>query len=491
MYSYQIHKIINNPDPDSAYQVSLDHIGEKMIIGDQILPDFNNGGAPRSKPGTVKVYRLIYDSYNHLSGMHQLGQTIAGTTDENLGRMCSIDASGQLIIASTDTHLFKIYQWNSSTVQWDLLFTPGTGHAPPPGSSVGGFRVDSTLNHILIANVDYSNGDTTAHYYRRSGNVWTEPTYATLQPFADRFNNVRGLWISDVKDISGYPTPIAVHLYAPPMTNELYLRITAFGENTATPYGTITTYDNNTTDYSGVSVNISEDGNIIAISYWDKNDLVVKVRFYKVDSVPAWTMVHEETFTPADNSFEQSGSIRMTDEYHSNGLPLKFAMSATYVLSGDFMYGIYKLNSGGTAYTRETSFVEKIWELAGETSVMNGFLDAAVSADFDTVVTTIVGTDPDVNNGPPFGPIVQASVPQPGVHADVVGNFDNEGIGLVVFVSASPTPDPIRRSTTPPDPKVTPPGPPGPAAASGASVIATMAIIGVILAILAMIFLIR
>jgi hypothetical protein len=487
MHSYEIHKIINNPDPDFAYQPALDRLGETMIISDQILPDFNNNGAPRSAAGSVKVYRLIYDSYNHLSGMYQLGQTLTGTADENLGKMCGIDATGQLIIASSDTHLFKVYEWNSSTVQWDLLFTPGTSHAPPPGSAVGGFRVDTTLDNILIAYVDYSNGDTTARFYRRSGDSWLEPNYATLQAFSDRFNNVRGLWISDTKDIAGFPTPIAVHLYAPPMTNDIYLRITALAENAATPYGTITTYDNNATDYSGLSASISPNGNIIAISYWDKNDLVIKLRFYKVDSVPAWTMVHEEIFTPANNTYEQSGSIRMSDEYHTNGLPKKFTMSATYTLSVDLMYGIYKLSDDGTEYTQETSFVEKIRQLADELPVMNGFLDAAVNHDLNKVVTTIVGADPDANSGPPFGPIVQESIPQPGVHSDVIGNFANEGLGLVVFVSASPTPDPIRRTTSdPPVPEITPTTPPSPSTTG--RVIASVVVTGVFLAILALIF---
>jgi len=61
-YGYEIHKIINNPDQNYGFQASLDALGETMVVGDQILPDFEHNGIPRSAPGSVKVYKLKYDS---------------------------------------------------------------------------------------------------------------------------------------------------------------------------------------------------------------------------------------------------------------------------------------------------------------------------------------------------------------------------------------------------------------------------------------------
>jgi hypothetical protein len=442
MYTYEIHKIINNPDENFGYQPCLDSLGETMIVGDQILPDFSNGN-PRTSSGSAKVYQLKYDSYMHLKSMNQMGSTLVGTTDENLGKMVSINRNGRLVCLSSDTHLFKIFSYNLNSADWELLYTPGTSHAPPTGQNVGGFRVDSELNYIVIAFVDYSNGNTTIRFYRRNGNTWTQPAYTLHQNFQDRFGSIRGLWMSDAKTVDDYPTPIVVHIESippPGQSENLVYHITALKENSFDEYGTITTYDSNG-DYGSLASTISKDGSHIAISYYNNTDNKVYATFYSANSAstPVWTLDHTMSFTPQPGFTMPLSTVRLSNSLTGN-LPERFCLSAAYGLSTDSMYGIYQYNSETNVYDQKSSFTEKISELAGGLPVINGFVDAAISDDLDVVATTFIGMNE--NNSPPLGPIHHASVPQPGVHASGVGNFENEGMGLVVFVRSSPTPDP-------------------------------------------------
>lgn len=476
-YTYQIHKILNNPTSTTGFNPAFNKSGTRLIIGDGQLPDFTTGITP-SADGMFKVYRIMHDSRRHIQSFSQLGPTMTGSDLEGLGNNVGINSAGTLIIASSNKTIFNIYKYNLSSNTWNIVFSPGENHGIPGIFFVGGFRYDSQFRYIITAALFPGiGGDVTTQLlcYQRTGpNTWSIPTYTTEQNFLDMFIRIRGLSLSDISakpDITG---PVIAQLQKGDSDSHTVVSIIALKETEAVPYGSITTYDNSD-DYQQLTIGINKKADRLAITYF-KNDLV-EAQIYKWDSnINNWAPLILISLTPTlPFSYALSYiylSDKMTGEY-----PAKFCLSMNYSISADPIYGVYGYNTTSGTYEQEVSFSDKLIAIAGDNPLPLGFLGSYVSDDFTTIATSFVGPDQDNSSGPPFGPAYYPTTPAPGITN--VGDIMSEGISLALFINAT--------NTTPstPSPPTPTPEPPTPAPSPGLSTIAkTLIAIGGVLLII-------
>lgn len=444
-YSYQIHKILNNPTSTTGFNPALNKYGTRLIVGDGQLPDFNTGNTP-SADGMFKVYRISHDPRRHIRSFSQLGPTMIGSDLEGLGNSVGINSTGNLIIASSNKTIFNIYKYNTVTGSWDIVFSPGENHGIAGNFFIGGFRYDSNFRYIITAALfpDINGVTTKLLCYKLTGpNIWTRPAYTNEQDFIDLFIQIRGLSCSDILSQPDITGPVVAQLQKGDSDNHVVVSVIAIKETEAVPYGSITTYDNSD-DYIQTSVGINKKADRLGVTYFKDN--MVQAQIYKWDSnIENWVTQNLIQLNPVLPFAYPLSYIYLSDEM-SGEYVSKFCLSMNYSIASDPIYGIYKYNTDTEAYEQEVSFGDKLIALAGDNPLPMGFLGSYVSDDFNTIATSFVGPDPDPQNNPPFGPANYPTTPAPGISN--VGDIMSQGISLALFINATnkfppePTPKP-------------------------------------------------
>lgn len=483
MYSYQIHRIFNNPTSSAGYNVSLNRDGSRMIVSKNLLPAYLTGSSDTYN-GSFQVYAVDYDSRKNIRLVRSIGETVHDDDVDNFAAGIDMTDDGTLVMSTSNDNIFRIYKFNSGQNRWDSLFTPGLDHGVTNVSNVAGIRGDSDFSNIITASVDNETGITKLIYYRRESlNVWSRPAYSNGNDFIDRFNGIRGLVISDpVSTIQG-TGPVALHIQAVSPTN-VSIFSTLLGENDFYTHGTFPAYDNFDAAF-GIAVGITPNGQNVAVTRTDNNSVYIDM--YKWDSDDWFSVASFEIPIPDANG--ALNYIYMTDA-RIGELPQRFCLSMNFGLSNDSIYGVYKINFDGNVYTpeQEVSFHNKLLDLTDGEPVSLAPFGTFPSTDLSVVAVTFMGPDPDdnPNTNPPYSAIQYRTYPSNGIKN--VGNIDTAGVGFALFVNASDELPPRHNIFVNPTPPAPTPPAAAPAAASAATVVTQAAVVVSLMFIIFLIF---
>jgi len=462
---YQINRLLNNTTSTNMFNAAVNSNGSRIVVTDTHLPDLSTGTmAPQT--GSFKVYDIKYNSEMHVSSMSQVGQTIVGATGESLGMGVGISGDGSLVLATSNTEVFKIYSYNRATSNWDVIFAAGSACVTGAASSEGdagtttsgldspinimGIRYDIDFKTIMTANVSPT-GDTRLVYHVKQGSTWVCPEFSIDPVLLERYSRIRGLWISDSGDDSSVSV---VHLHAAnPETSAIRVLVTKFTPDSFSDYGSITEFasDVDTNDYRGVSVTINRKGTHIGVSYYKDNKVYVKI--YAVDVDLNWNMVKKFSFALDTPNSERSSAIIFDDSVvgpAEAGIPGKMMVAPINSFSGDKLYGIYTNSchpvTGEYSTSQDVSFGERLESLAGNASEFISF-GGTISKDFKTVLVSFTGPASD---GVPFGPVHCPSFLSDGISN--VGDFNSDGISIALLVKdyiSDPVPSPCHSEPLP------------------------------------------
>lgn len=445
MYSYEIHKIINNPLSTNGFNAALSANGSRIILGDTMLPAFFTGSID-TQPGSFKVYDIIYDSRKHIFQMNQVGDVVTGDTDENLAAGVVITDDGSMVAVSSNTEIFKIYKFNIVTKIWDVYYTPGPDHGLGSGLNISGLRATSDFRHIITANVDNNTGMTSLLYYRRTtatSNAWEMPAYAMTTPFLERFNAIRGLVMSDAILVENYNGPIIIHVQQVPMQNNAVIISTRLAENNFFDYGYFPEYSPSDMTIQALAVGITQNADHAVVTYIKNSKINVDMYVWDFDTY--WYFVHKFEIIPDDINTIQFSYPYLNNE-SSGDLPSKLCLSMNYGLSNDSIFGVYDINytvQDSYSLTQSVSFAEKLTALASNNPLPLGLLGSMPSRDFSVIATPFMGPDPDSdpNTNPNYSTVYYFTTPAPNVTN--VGVIDSHGIGIALFVYAQNAPRPL------------------------------------------------
>ena len=249
-------------DPNERFGISVDITadGNTVIVGAS-----HHNGAGNSR-GKVQVYE--WDAQNTV--WEQRGQTISGLSDNgNFGTDVSISSDGNIIAASApivNPGIVRVYEWNSGTEMWDQMDVDIVGESNP--SSFGTSLALSSAGTTLIA------GDP----------LNTDPDLLKGHARVFDWNSGSMMWEQRGADIDGEATGdqsgISVDISADGNTVAIGAPLNTAGISTGHGHVRVYDWDTNSmtwvqrgqdidgwaiTNLSGSSVSLSADGNILAV----------------------------------------------------------------------------------------------------------------------------------------------------------------------------------------------------------------------------------
>lgn len=381
MSSYKIVHLINNSEADRLYEAAFNDDGTFLVLGKTTIPNLGQGTQPPID-GSFEVFEIDYMSGRRFQDINQIGNTVTGTSNELLGAKVGMSSDGSIVLASSATCLFRLYSQNGLTGVWEQFFAPPDGMTP---YNIGGFRYCRDLHNILTAHVHVgSMGETEIYYYRRNGPTYETPSYTSDLAFTNMFTAVRGLSISS-ETVNN--SSIVVHVEMGTQPQYGTINILELGQSSYNTYGTITKFDNSD-DYSGLSVAITSNASIIAITSY--KDFVLTIEFFKYDT-GSWVSIKEMYLVRDTNEFAFS-YIYLSDTFVGD-YPEKFLLSGVSGLAQDSIYGIYEYDLDSDSYIQKNDIKQKLNTLIGSTDTIIGFGEAAVSRDVNVFYKTFLKLD--------------------------------------------------------------------------------------------------
>lgn len=445
---YQINRILNNTESLNMFNAAVNSNGSRIIVADTHLPDLSTS-APVPQTGSFKVYDIKYTPDMKVASLIQVGQTVVGATNESLGMGVGISGDGSLVLATSNTEVFKVYSYNRATSQWDVAFAAGTacvtgseGAAEAP-INIMGIRYDVDFKNIMTANVSTEGNTRLVYHVKEDGGAlsWVVPAFSTDPVLLERYSRIRGLWMSDYSNDSW----AIVHLQATnPETSSIRIMVTKFNADGFSDYGFIPEFssDVDTNVYKSISVTINRKGTHIGVSYFKDNK--VHLNIYAVDVDLNWNMVKKFSFALDTPNSERSSAIIFDDSVvgTSSNIPGKMMIAVTNGFSSDKFYGIYTNSfhpvTGEYSTSQEVSFGERLDSLAGNAAEFISFA-GTVSKDFKVVLAAFAGPA-GTSSSKPFGPAHYPSFPADGIIG--TGDFNSEGISLALLVKDCGLPSP-------------------------------------------------
>lgn len=431
---YQVNRILNNTSSANIFTAGVNSDGSRIIVADTLLPDLS-AGTPTPQTGSFKVYDVKYNSDMHISSMIQVGQTIVGATDESLGIGVGISGDGSMVLATSNTEVFKVYSYNRATSTWDVMFAAGETSNLGSPVNILGIRYDANFENILTANVS-PEGNTTLVYHVKQGSTWVCPDFSVDPLLLERYSRIRGLWTSD--------NSVIVHFQATtPETSFVRLLITKLNTDSFSDYGSITEFasDIDTNEYKGIQATINRQGTHIGVSYYKDNKVHLKI--YAVDVDLNWNMVKKFSFALDTPNAERSSAVVFDDSIVSDGtsvgIPGKMMIAVTNSFSSDKFYGIYTNSYNPVTHeystSQDVSFGRCLDSLVGNTAELLSFA-GTISKNFKLVLSAFTGPVPESDSEPRplFGPAHYQSFPAEGITN--VGDFNSDGISLALFVKS-------------------------------------------------------
>lgn len=431
---YQINRLLNNTASSNMFNAAVNSDGTRFIVSDMHLPDLSTG-SPIPQTGSFKVYDVKYDANMHVSSMSQIGQTVVGATDESLGMGVGISADGSMVLATSNTEVFKVYSYNRATSNWDVIFSAGaTSGLGGETLNIMGIRYDLDFKVIMTANVSTEGNTRLVYHVKNETGAWECPAFSTDPVLLERYGRIRGLWMTDDS------SPIVAHLHATnPETSAVRILVTKFNADGFSDYGSITEFasDVDTNVYKGISVTINRAGTHIGVSY--QKDGKVYLKIYAVDVDLNWNMVKMFSFALDTPNSEKSSQVIFDDSIVGDaaGIPGKMMIAVINGFSSDKFYGIYTNSCHPVTHeystSQDVSFGQRLDSLSGNACEFVSFA-GTVSKNFKTVLTAFAGPA----SGLPFGPAHYPSFPVAGVNNLV--DFDSEGISLALFAKECSSP---------------------------------------------------
>lgn len=448
---YQVNRLLNNTTSTNMFNAAVNSNGSRIIVADTHLPDLSTG-TPIPQTGSFKVYDVKYTADMRVSSMSQVGQTVIGTTDESLGTGVGISGDGSLVLATSNTEVFKVYSYNRATSNWDVIFAAGaTSNLDSEAAvSILGIRYDVDFTNIITANVS-PEGNTRLVYHVKQDSTWVCPTFSTDSVLLERYSRIRGLWISDYNTF-GVGGAVVVHFQAAnPESNPIRLLVTRFNGDSFSDYGFVTEFssDFDPNDYKSISVTINRKGSHIGVSYYRDNKVHLKI--YAVDVDLNWNMVKKFSFALDTPNSDRSSAVIFDDSIvtsssdGSGGIPGKMMIAVTSGFSSDKFYGIYTNSCHPVTHeystSQDVSFGQRLDSLSGNAAELLSFA-GTISKDFKVVLAAFAGPVVEPSSGMPFGPAHYPSFPAEGISN--VGDFNSESISLALLVKGdnelSPSP---------------------------------------------------